>query len=103
MAREDTYEGWANRETWAVNLWLANDKPLYDDVRHLAQVARESTDGGPERDAVYDLEARIREYVEEFVLGDDPMGTLGGIRTDLLTGALGKVDYREIAEAWLED
>jgi hypothetical protein len=26
---EDTYQGWANYPTWAVNLWLSNDESLY--------------------------------------------------------------------------
>jgi hypothetical protein len=26
----DEYNGWANRETWACNLWLTNDQGLYE-------------------------------------------------------------------------
>lgn len=29
-AQEDTtYNGWTNRETWLVNLWLTNDRGTY--------------------------------------------------------------------------
>ena len=27
------YSGWSNRETWIMNLWLANDETYCDEVR----------------------------------------------------------------------
>jgi len=29
---DTTYEGWSNRATWLANLWLSNDRSLYDDA-----------------------------------------------------------------------
>lgn len=33
MSTDDTYQGWKNRETWALNLWLTNDQGLYEMTR----------------------------------------------------------------------
>ena len=32
----DTFNGWANWETWNVALWIQNDEGLYDAARHAA-------------------------------------------------------------------
>ena len=31
---ENKYEGWANRETWAFNMWISNDYGLYKIARN---------------------------------------------------------------------
>jgi hypothetical protein len=33
MTNSDSYNGWSNRETWALNLWLSNDQGLYEMTR----------------------------------------------------------------------
>jgi hypothetical protein len=39
MQKDTTYNGWKNRETWNVALWLGNDYPLYCTARGYAKYA----------------------------------------------------------------
>ncbi len=87
---DETYEGWTNRETWYVSLWLNNEEPLYDAAREIAARGERS----------FDAAETLRQYVEELVLGDEPPANLA---TDLLTYALARVNYREIVESFRED
>ena len=73
-----TYNGWKNKETWLVNLWLG------DMLAHDQEDGEEIT------------EDYVRSMVEEMAsaAGEDGMN---GLITDLLNCALGEIDYREIA------
>jgi hypothetical protein len=44
---DQTYNGWANYPTWAVNLWMANERGLYNLVR---EQARECIEQAPEEE-----------------------------------------------------
>lgn len=83
-----TVEGWKNYETWCVNLWLDNDERLYREVRDRAQALARNTD--PE-----DAKSTMSEWLKDYVGELQP--TLGGMWADLLTSALGEVDWAEIA------
>jgi hypothetical protein len=83
-----TYNGWANKETWLVHLWLTNDQASdaawravaaeVGEVAHFADVLR-----GALEDGVSDLQA-------------------AGLYPDLLTTALGRVDWVAVARHLLE-
>lgn len=33
-----TYNGWSNRETWVMNLWLTNEECLYNELQRLLKL-----------------------------------------------------------------
>ena len=35
---DKTYNGWKNRETWLVALWLSNDETLYKSIMEMAEI-----------------------------------------------------------------
>lgn len=87
---ENTYEGWTNRETWLVNLWLTNEEGLYRDACEAAGIMSGA-----------DLDDWLSDYVRvNFAENAHPW--LGGLVGDLLGAALNRVDWREIGEAFTE-
>lgn len=90
---EEGHNGWANYPTWAVNLWLSNDEPLYRQTRW---VVASASGGETERVDVADA---LKSWVSEDLVPD-----LGGsMAADLLGYALELVDWLEIADAWLSE
>lgn len=62
----ETYQGWANRETWAFNLHWQNDQGLYDAVReHAAEQIEASVKYGEHSDS--GLGQSTIDYVEELL------------------------------------
>lgn len=82
------YNGWKNYETWNAALWIDNEPDSYEERRDMARRAR----------SVMDLAESLKSWVE------DMAPDLGAsMFSDLLTAALGKVDWREIAAHWYEE
>ena len=89
MSNDNTYEGWANWETWNVALWVDNEFKLYT-----AKIAllRELQEAGRSVTAVH-----VWEFVHQKMNGRTP---------DVKHSQMSKVNYWEIAENWncdLED
>lgn len=61
MSNEETYNGWANRETWAFNLHWQNDQGFYGFVLDYARQALEDS----EELSNYGLGFRVLGYVQE--------------------------------------
>lgn len=84
-----TYNGWSNRETWLVNLWLTNDEgsaELLEDVAKHEGELSEKADW---------LERIVRESYER-------QYQQGSLWADLMGTALNRVDWFELA-AWADN
>jgi hypothetical protein len=93
------YNGWKNYQTWAVNLWLTNEQAASEfwDEQTANALVFAIGNGDDKAEAATALAEQIESELEE----NRPEVT--GLYADLLTSALGHVDYREIAENWLLD
>jgi hypothetical protein len=90
-----SHEGWSNYPTWAVNLWLSNDEPLYRET--VRQARQECAVADTQHDAIHELAAWIRELVS------DGAPHVEGLWADLLSSAIGEVDWWEISTCWIQE
>lgn len=113
----DKYKGWANRETWCANLWLANDEGLYHQVREMAQDAISEVD--PEdlgyfddvvSAASYEMASALKDFYEDLVDCAFSRGQWDGCKPsdELVTmiediGSAWRVEWSEIADSWVAD
>lgn len=110
----EEYNGWANRETWAVMLWLDNEQPTYERTREIAREAVSDPDyptWASEPEDVERLDANkigeaIRGYVDELFDPDEYAGLEveqypHGFRSDV--GSLWRVDWDEIGRNLLAE
>ena len=105
---DETYNGWKNYPTWAVNLWLSNDEGLYNEARRIAVIIREQA---PQDDNVLagiwtaeeTARFRLADHVKQWVRDDLAPDLGASFAADLLGYALDQVDWEEIAVALLDD
>lgn len=80
------YNGWPNKETWLVNLWLSNEPVTEAYCREIAARKRDVP--------------RVADALREWIEGANPLlkqGLTSGLYADLLSTALGHVDWDELA------
>lgn len=78
------YNGWKNKETWLVNVWLGDILALYED------------------EGVEVNEENIEELVDN-ILETELNGMESGFIRDLLNCSLGEIDYRELASHYKQE
>ena len=86
------YNGWTNYETWNVALWVDNDEGSYHYWRDLTIEC--IAEGNPSRE--------LADRLEESIKDRSPLASDASCYSDLLGSALDNVNWREIAENWLE-
>lgn len=80
-----TYNGWKNKPTWLVNVWLGD-------------YLQESLAESDIRD-VYDASLYLESMVEEMQEGN----VIGGLVSDLLTYVMAEIDYYELALVYVRE
>jgi hypothetical protein len=106
MTTPDSYNGWANRETWALNLVLSNDQGLSEMTQERVKDALETGDDfaygeasapGVAGDAVKDLFDELTDLAEGLL---SPVQVIELLRE---VGSVWRIDWREIGAAFIED
>jgi hypothetical protein len=100
----DNYEGWTNRETWALVLHLDNDQTLHEAVYDYTDTALEEHKEEDSREALlcHCLSETLRMWIEEDLLTFDNIKgnhSLWLMLTDI--GSLYRVNWREVADYFL--
>ena len=102
MSTDEKYNGWSNRETWALMLHINNDQGLYEEFRELA---REYGKESP-RPAVQDA---VRQRVENLLDPDefreqyDADQTPEVARMAYEVGSVWRVNWSEVVDALTEE
>lgn len=100
MSTDDTYQGWTNRETWALMLHTNNDEGLYHSARAWVSEALNS-----DLDVVNYIEIQFTDLLDPILYRDE----YGTEQSDSLVvmarevGSLWRVNWTEVVEALTED
>ena len=96
------YNGWTNYETWLVNLWMDNKKGSRDFFREQAHFIYDGDEPRPTSALTWEEVASLRfaDWLKEYY--DENLPEMPGVYGDLLGGALGAVNWDEIARHYID-
>jgi hypothetical protein len=100
MSDEKGYNGWSNYETWAVALWMDNERGTHD--YWLSVAAEFSSVDSPEYIADENTQkCRLADRLKDE--HEEALPEFKGFAADLLNAAMSEVDWYEIAEHLITD
>ena len=95
---DDTYNGWKNKETWLVNVWLNNDYDLYKHyISTLTEIVEKQSNVLYTNRLVID---ELKEIVWEIYREEHREF---GLINDLIETSLNNVDWSRLAEHYIEE
>lgn len=101
---DEKYNGWTNYETWAVALWMDNDHSSHTYWRQQSdECYRETDDDDQLSERHISARSALADRIQEIFESDSPLADQVNVYSDLLSAALGSVDWYEIAEHLLEE
>ena len=101
----ETYNGWKNYPTWAVNMWLSNDQGTYNETRERVREVLEQDHPTSEYWSLaeskrFNTADMLKDFVEDLAHEEYDKASM---LSDLIGYALGEVDWEEIASHWVRD
>ena len=100
----DKYNGWTNYETWAWKLWIDNDQGWQEYWLDRADWLILNTEAEFDFESPRDTATRLlaNELQTEAEDMQEQTVTFTGPLSDLLGSAIGRVEWREIAESLID-
>jgi hypothetical protein len=100
---DQKYNGWQNRDTWVIALWMGNEKLIEEMIEEWIE---ELETGTTKEDAITEIANQIKAWINAEI--DDALETMAdefakGIISDMIDLEDGNIDWEAIAEGYLED
>jgi len=104
--KDEKYNGWTNRETWGVHLYVTSYDDIYREwvarARKTLAMNDDSTADWGETAAIFSLADQLRAWVDEAMADRVTDGPLSLLACDLLVWSLSRVNWDEVARALLD-